>query len=64
MTATIRLTLDRVALARLTGMGYLTRGERDPAAIRDAAAAALADRLASMAPAPITPGVYAARHAA
>lgn len=46
LQATVQLKLDRVAIRRLCVMGYLPAGARDPAVIRDAASAALADRLA------------------
>ncbi|MDB5244055.1 MAG: hypothetical protein JWP57_4681 [Spirosoma sp.] len=46
MNASVLLRLDRTAIRRLCVMGYLSPSDRDPAVIRDAAAAALADRLA------------------
>lgn len=55
MRATVQLTLDRVAISRLCRLGYLLPQDRDPSMIRNAAAAALADRLA--------PNLAAADHA-
>lgn len=46
LNASIQLTLDRTAIRRLCTMGYLRPTDRDPAVIRDAVSAALADRLA------------------
>lgn len=51
MNASIQIKLDRVALDRLCRLGYLHPQDRDPSTIRDAATAALMDRLAPTTPA-------------
>ncbi len=45
-SASVSLRLDRVTLARLCQFGFLDARDRDPASVRDAVTAALADALA------------------
>ena len=45
MTAYVLLRLDRIAISRPWRLGYLELSASDPASLRDAAMAALNDRL-------------------
>lgn len=49
-SANVSLRLDRNTLARLCRCGFLDARDRDPASVRDAVAAALAERLAPQFP--------------